>query len=186
MPNTNGEEWQAFSKASPAGLLRIATMCDASYLDPETGLQRNALGPSGVAVAQEIFAYLESLKGTPKRKKAPKKEVAPENKGAEIAIIEAFKACSIEAIGRPPVLRYGTDRLHIRRAITSGWPPDDIVDMIPAFFQEKDNPFVFLKGDIKSFIQSLSRLAANATSPNGPIESTVHIPNQEIDATTNI
>jgi len=182
MATIKNEPWDAFAKANPVSLLRIATMLEASYLDPETGEQRSSMGPSGVAVAQEIHNYIGSMKEI--RKKAPKKEVPDEIKQTEVRIIETFKSCSVETINRPPILRYGTDRLHIRRAISSGWSPDDILDMIPVFFSERDNPFVFAKGDIKSFIQSLSRLAVmNATTNGIRSPSTVHIPAREIDAT---
>lgn len=151
--------WKLLEGGSEDGLRRIVALCESSYVEESSGRTIATFGKSGPAVAKEILAYLDSASGkATKKNKSAKKKADPAHQ-AEVGLIEAFKGASMKALSAPAIIRYGTDRMHFRRAITSGWAPESIEALMDLFFANANDPFVFRKGDVKSFITSLPRLS---------------------------
>jgi hypothetical protein len=153
------DPWSALRKASEDGLRRIAAACESSYLDEKTGRTISTFGISGPAVAKEIYLFLDTASDkVPKKAKPNSKAEDSEEKKIEVALISAFIKLSKEKLSTPPIVKWGTDRIHIRNAIRSGWNPQDIEYLMEVYFDNCNDNYTFLKGDIKSFISSLQKL----------------------------
>jgi len=171
--------WKALEDGTEDVLHRIAALCESSYVDIATGRTVFVFGKSGPAVSRELNAFLDCQSG--KTKKKPKKQDANPEHQIEVGLIDAFTAASKKILSTPSLIRWGTDRLHFRNAIKSGWAPEDIEALMSIYFANANNPFIFLKGDVKSFVGSPPRLSVlrNAETPS---TQTVAISEGDIDS----
>jgi hypothetical protein len=164
--------------ANNTKLMQISTICRSAYeID---GALVAVFGPTGEMVAKIIDDHLSGAD----EKKEKKKDTKPKGDPRENKLISIYIDECEKATGRKPVIKWGTDRLHMRRALSAGWTVDDLGDMIRIFFEHGKSPegkFTFKNGSVKNFVDGLTKLCVLKSQSGPRVNREVFIPEGEVD-----